>query len=352
MGTNTATAIANPANESTVIGYAALAEATRIIGGQSALATAVGKKQGHVQDWLNATGAPADICPAIEHATDEQVKCEDLRPDLNWVRGDSGEILGYLTPVENATASYVRASLHALVREQANANLAAEVRLGYLRGILHRLEPEQRKETEDFYKFDSLIGNARLTDESAFADFAGEIANSAAANDPEAFYIHAYGITHGIESDDLRDTLLVKHGFKTSDGTPFPGRHAELDALWAEVQRHLESVRAGRDQAAAAERVQRGGALALKASSVIRQPNPIEAYGGNIKNWRPNPDATVEDCLNDAAFMLDEAFEIFNALDMTTLGGAGVRLVSLSRELVSATHSKLMAFDRQQQVVA
>lgn len=344
MGTNTARMIADEAPLATVVGYAALTEAMRIAGGQSALATAVGKKQGHVLDWLTSTGAPADICPAIEHTTNEQVKCEDLRPDLHWVRGDSDEILGYLTPVDNADPQYIRASLMVEVRKQfartvedpitwlpegflqggtlsttdgqfnsqngvyvprgtcfqdiaADAarlmNGAGELlsefshalpsdgswcawqlfelaghalrylreaghfakldtqqtRLAYLRGILHRLEPEQRKEIEDFYKFGSLIDTPRLTDESAFIDFADEIDGSARANDHEHFYTHAYGITHGIESDELRDHLIAKHGFRTFDGTPFPGRAPELDALHAEVQ----SIVGSRNHVAAAD---------------------------------------------------------------------------------------------------
>jgi DNA-binding transcriptional regulator YdaS (Cro superfamily) len=62
--------------------------AVKIAGGQAALARAIGRgiKQPHVWTWLNSPNPnqmpPAEYCPAIEKATG--VKCEDLRPDIEW----------------------------------------------------------------------------------------------------------------------------------------------------------------------------------------------------------------------------------------------------------------------------
>lgn len=40
-----------------------------------------------VSMWANGRReVPAERCIEIEHATDGQVKTEDLRPDLNWDR--------------------------------------------------------------------------------------------------------------------------------------------------------------------------------------------------------------------------------------------------------------------------
>jgi len=36
-----------------------------------------------VHGWVNER-VPAERCPAIERATAGQVKCEDLRPDVDW----------------------------------------------------------------------------------------------------------------------------------------------------------------------------------------------------------------------------------------------------------------------------
>ena len=65
-------------------------KAVGLIGGQTATAKAVGRgiKQPHVHGWLNSPNPdlmpPAEYCPAIERATAGQVRCEDLRPDVEW----------------------------------------------------------------------------------------------------------------------------------------------------------------------------------------------------------------------------------------------------------------------------
>ena len=77
----------------------ALERAIAIAGGQSALARAISDgtgrvKQGHVWGWLNRDlKVPAEYCYAIERATG--VICEDLRPDLDWIREDDGVVTGY-----------------------------------------------------------------------------------------------------------------------------------------------------------------------------------------------------------------------------------------------------------------
>jgi len=69
------------------------------MGGQSALARELGVRQGHVWAWMNRDGcrAPLEHCPAIEVATaarGARVPCEELRPDVDWVR-DGGRVTGY-----------------------------------------------------------------------------------------------------------------------------------------------------------------------------------------------------------------------------------------------------------------
>lgn len=75
----------------------ALVEAVRILGSQSALARACGVKQGHVWAWLNREGyaVPLESCPDIERATAGAVRCEDLRPDVDWLRDSTGQVTGY-----------------------------------------------------------------------------------------------------------------------------------------------------------------------------------------------------------------------------------------------------------------
>ena len=67
-------------------GMDALQTAVDQVGGQAALASALGLKQQHVWNWLNRkTEVPATHCAAIEQATDRAVMRWDLRPD-DWHR--------------------------------------------------------------------------------------------------------------------------------------------------------------------------------------------------------------------------------------------------------------------------
>jgi len=55
------------------------------VGGQAALARILGVKPPSVNQWVKADRpVPAERCPAIEKATGGAVRCEDLRPDVDW----------------------------------------------------------------------------------------------------------------------------------------------------------------------------------------------------------------------------------------------------------------------------
>lgn len=55
-------------------------------GRQTALAVAVKAQPQLVWQWANNRPVPADRCADIERASDGDVTCEELRPDLTWVR--------------------------------------------------------------------------------------------------------------------------------------------------------------------------------------------------------------------------------------------------------------------------
>lgn len=60
----------------------ALRKAIRLLDGQSQLAKAIGKTQGHVSVWLARGKVPAEVCLGIETATAGEVTRYDLRPDV------------------------------------------------------------------------------------------------------------------------------------------------------------------------------------------------------------------------------------------------------------------------------
>lgn len=63
---------------------------------QSSLSAKLGMKNSVlVNQWVNGVRqVPAERCPAIERATGGAVRCEDLRPDVDWgvLRGDPAEV--------------------------------------------------------------------------------------------------------------------------------------------------------------------------------------------------------------------------------------------------------------------
>ncbi|WP_082577697.1 helix-turn-helix domain-containing protein [Massilia sp. Root1485] len=63
----------------------ALDQASEIVGSMQALGEKLGVTKGAVGQWkLPGRRVPAEHCPAIERLTSGVVRCEDLRPDVDW----------------------------------------------------------------------------------------------------------------------------------------------------------------------------------------------------------------------------------------------------------------------------
>ena len=55
------------------------------LGSQAALARVLDVSAVTVNQWVSGTRPiPAERCPEIEKATRGAIRCEDLRPDVNW----------------------------------------------------------------------------------------------------------------------------------------------------------------------------------------------------------------------------------------------------------------------------
>ncbi|WP_089401408.1 transcriptional regulator [Noviherbaspirillum humi] len=65
--------------------HEALKEAISIVGSATALAAGLGITKGAVSQWKeSARKVPAEHCPGIERLTNGAVRCEELRPDVDW----------------------------------------------------------------------------------------------------------------------------------------------------------------------------------------------------------------------------------------------------------------------------
>jgi DNA-binding transcriptional regulator YdaS (Cro superfamily) len=62
----------------------ALAAAVRSAGGVTELSRSIGVPPSLPSMWRKRGRVPAEHCPAIERATKGAVRCEDLRPDIEW----------------------------------------------------------------------------------------------------------------------------------------------------------------------------------------------------------------------------------------------------------------------------
>ena len=63
----------------------AIQRAAEIVGGQAKLARILGITPSMVSQWaIGIRPIPAERCPSIERATAGVVRCEDLRPDVDW----------------------------------------------------------------------------------------------------------------------------------------------------------------------------------------------------------------------------------------------------------------------------
>lgn len=67
-----------------ILDMEALNKSISLLGSQSALAKSIGVVPQVVHNWVVRGNVPAERCPDIERATSGAVKCEELRPDVDW----------------------------------------------------------------------------------------------------------------------------------------------------------------------------------------------------------------------------------------------------------------------------
>jgi DNA-binding transcriptional regulator YdaS (Cro superfamily) len=73
--------------------FSGLNRACTLLGSQETLAAVLGIRSPSISGWRRAGAVPPDRCAEIERATGGAVTCEELRPDVPWIRGPNGEPL-------------------------------------------------------------------------------------------------------------------------------------------------------------------------------------------------------------------------------------------------------------------
>lgn len=76
-----------------------------IVGGVCNLARILRISQPSVSQWRLRGDIPVDRCAAVEDYTG--IPCEELRPDIEFVRGDDGVVTGYVVPVPPELAAHI-----------------------------------------------------------------------------------------------------------------------------------------------------------------------------------------------------------------------------------------------------
>jgi DNA-binding transcriptional regulator YdaS (Cro superfamily) len=75
--------------------------AAQAAGSNAALAAALRVNPALVHQWRKGRRPLAEHhCPAIEAITG--VRCEELRPDVQWLRDEAGQVTGYQVPIRAA----------------------------------------------------------------------------------------------------------------------------------------------------------------------------------------------------------------------------------------------------------
>lgn len=62
----------------------AVKRAVKAAGGAAAVASLFDISTVSVYEWINNNRIPAERCPALERACQSAVRCEEMRPDVDW----------------------------------------------------------------------------------------------------------------------------------------------------------------------------------------------------------------------------------------------------------------------------
>lgn len=79
----------------------ALARALVACESQAELARRIGATAQQIHEWRKGERPiPLHQCPLIEQATGGEVRCHELRDDVEWQRDVDGRVTGYVVPLD------------------------------------------------------------------------------------------------------------------------------------------------------------------------------------------------------------------------------------------------------------
>lgn len=84
-----------------------ITKAAKCVGSRVALARALGVTKAAVWQWEHERPVPSEYCPSIERLTGGAVRCEDLRPEVDWgyLRGTSAAVTDKSATTEEKRAA-------------------------------------------------------------------------------------------------------------------------------------------------------------------------------------------------------------------------------------------------------
>jgi DNA-binding transcriptional regulator YdaS (Cro superfamily) len=198
--------------------HSGLQRAIEAAGCEHKLAAAINVPANVLAWWLRNQGSPAAYaCIRIEDCTG--IRCEELRPDLHWLRlGD--EVVGHVVPVGGASSAYVEEALRV-----ARSADASKVRRAMIDGMLYGLDEARRLELLEFYRVDEPSVDVDL--ESLLHDIYFDRQDAA--------YFQAWGITYALD-DHIREDLMRRYAV-------FQGAKAAADGELGRLQDEVDALR-------------------------------------------------------------------------------------------------------------
>lgn len=345
---------------------AAFLRAVEAAGSQQAIAKACGVSKGLVSLWTNGnTQIHADHVPGIESATSGAVTCNQLRPDLFWIR-DNGTVIGYIVPLDGVEPAYAAQCVRNETQRQPDwvpdaAKIRDDVGISDELGMLaasRRAFPTLRPEYQAY-----VAGMLHDWGEAGVAEVerqfrgthahewdvtaVGLLFDAAERASNDRAYHFAYGMLYDFK-DKAREELFDRH--RVHDFQHWGA--AKSAALWEEAQRirreHPEQIDTSRALVAqpAPRSSSRNACLNVHQHQlrIDDRTRVAEMHGCNV-NWRHASDATLDDAMNDVTGFLNSAIAILSndgAVDLNAIGWSAVHMLCLALALQENVHSTLL----------